>query len=133
MSSLLDKVRGNLEAAAKNPNTDHHDKPHREPREKKATSVKIATELTEDTRVYVRNCSTQEVMQSLIEAVKLTPETTIKSGRYVQIYQQDIPAFEDWASKGGFFVKESPLDRVLILDLMVDNSNRYHQNRHKKD
>lgn len=133
MSSLLDKVRGNLEAAAKNPVNEHHDKPHREPREKKPTQVSLA-EVADDDKLLVRNCSTNEVMEALIKAIQLTPETTVKSGRYLQIYKNDLPAFQSWASQGGFFVKESRVDKIMVYDLMVDNSNRWHKNQHgKKD
>lgn len=131
MSSLLDKVRGNLEAAAKNPNTEHHDKPHREPREKKPTQVSLA-EVADDDSLVVRNCSTNEVMQDLCTRLGLTEQTRKQSGRYLKLSKSDLPAFQEWAGSGGFFVKESRIDSIVIYDLMVDNSNRFHQNHHKK-
>ncbi len=132
MSSLLDKVRGNLEAAEKNPKP-MNDKPHRQPREKKPTEVKLS-DVADDDSLVVRNCSTNEVMQELCSRLCLTEQTKVQSGRYLKLGKNDLPAFSEWASAGGFFVKESRVDKVVVYDLMVDNSNRYHQNRHgKKD
>lgn len=132
--SLASDIRAAFEAPAKNNEAvEHTSKPRREPREKNPTQVSLA-EVADDDKLVVRNCSTNEVMEALIKAIQLTPETTVKSGRYLQIYKNDLPAFQAWASQGGFFVKESRIDKIMVYDLMVDNSNRFHQNRHgKKD
>lgn len=131
MSSLLDRVRGGFEAAEKNQkNNDHADKP-RPPREKKPTEVKLS-DVSDDDSLIVRNCSTNEVMQELCTRLGLTEQTKVQSGRYLKLGKSDIPAFQEWAGAGGFFVKESRVDKVVVYDLMVDNSNRYHQNHHKK-
>lgn len=132
MSSLLDKVRGNLEAAEKNQkNHEHDEKPRHAPREKKPTEVKLA-EVADDDNLVVRNCSTNEVMQDLCTRLGLTEQTRKQSGRYLKLSKSDLPAFQEWAGSGGFFVKESRIDSTVIYDLMVDNSNRFHQNHHKK-
>jgi len=132
MSSLLDKVRGNLEAAEKNQkNNERNEKPRYSPREKKPTEVKLS-EVNDDDSLIVRNCSTNEVMQELCTRLGLTEQTKVQSGRYLKLGKNDLPAFQEWAGTGGFFVKESRVDKVVVYDLMVDNSNRYHQNHHKK-
>ena len=129
MSSLLDRVRGGFEAAEKNPKP-MNDKP-RQPREKKPTEVKLS-EVSDDDNLLVRNCSTNEVMQDLCTRLGLTEQTRVQAGRYLKLGKNDLPAFQEWAGAGGFFVKESRVDKVVVYDLMVDNSNRFHQNRHKK-
>lgn len=131
MSSLLDRVRGGFEAAEKNPKP-MNDRPPRQPREKKPTEVKLS-EVSDDDNLIVRNCSTNEVMQELCSRLGLTEQTRVQSGRYLKLGKNDLPAFSEWASAGGFFVKESRIGTTMVYDLMVDNSNRYHQNRHKKD
>lgn len=137
MSSLLDKVRGNLEAAAKNPVNENSEKPRRAPREKHKTEVKLDPEKVEKAeKIIIRNCSTNEVRENLKMECALSTNTMpedSESGRYLYLPKDTVPRFETWAGQEGFFVKQSYIVGVLILDLMMDNSNRDRPNKfHRK-
>lgn len=127
---LLESLRDKMNAAPGENATEtvHPDtnKP-RTPREKKPTNITLA-EVADDDILAVRNCSTNEVMGSLKTALSYQENTAVQSGRYLKINKADLPAFTKFASEGGFYVKESRVGQVVIYDLMVDNSNRFHKN-----
>ena len=95
-------------------------------RQLKPTKVDIIVP-EEVTTIALRNCSTNAVMEDLKKALG-HGDDTLKSGRYIMIDKGDIENLRTFA-QGGFFVKTSQLGSLLILDLMVDNSNRHHGGR----
>ena len=44
------------------------------------------------------------------------------SGRYFAPAQRDVAKIREWASANGLFVKESRVQDVLVLDLMMDRT-----------
>lgn len=81
-----------------------------------------SVELPEGGTIVVRNCSTKRVLQLLIGEFGGRAEDI--SGRYFIPAAQDLPRIHDFAKKNGFFVKESLVGKILMLDVMVDRSIR---------
>lgn len=80
-------------------------------------------ELPEGGTIVVRNCSTKRVLQLLIDEFGGRAEDV--SGRYFIPAAQDLPRIHEFAKKNGFFVKESLVGKILVLDVMVDRSCRF--------
>ena len=95
-------------------------------RQLKPTKVDISIP-EEVSTIILRNCSTNAVMEDLRKALGYG-DSVLKSGRYIVIDKNDIENLKTFAS-GGFFVKQSQLGPTMVLDLMVDNSNRHHGGR----
>jgi len=74
--------------------------------------------------IAVRNNSSKNVRDDLLNRLSLPLEGDHIHGRYVAISTTDIPAFVDFAKNGGFHVERHDLPKMTILELMVDNVNR---------
>lgn len=80
------------------------------------------TVLPEGTLVVIRNCSTRRVLQQLLNELGGKAEDI--AGRYFVPATQDLAKIHQYASANGFFVKESLVRNVMVLDLMVDRQRR---------
>ena len=70
----------------------------------------------------IRNCSTKRVLSQLLNELGGKEEDI--AGRYFVPTTQDLPKIHQYASANGFFVKESLVRNVMVLDLMVDRDRR---------
>ena len=70
-------------------------------------------------RVIVRNCSTRRVLAMLLQ--QFGGDRSV-SGRYFAPDVTDVAKIRIWAASNGFFVKESRIGDVLVLDLMMDRT-----------
>ena len=70
-------------------------------------------------RVIVRNCSTRRILSMLLQQFGGDKDV---SGRYFAPVQRDVAKIREWASANGLFVKESRVQDVLVLDLMMDRT-----------
>jgi len=86
------------------------------------------TELPPDALIVIRNCSTKRVLQQLLGELGGKPEEI--SGRYFIPEAQDLEKIHKYAESNGFFVKESLVRNVMVLDLMVDRARRGGFGRH---
>jgi hypothetical protein len=80
------------------------------------------TVLPPGTLVVIRNCSTKRVLSQLLNELGGKEEDI--SGRYFVPTTQDLAKIHQYASANGFFVKESLVRNVMVLDLMVDRDRR---------
>ena len=80
------------------------------------------TVLPPGTLVVIRNCSTKRVLSQLLNELGGKEEDI--AGRYFVPTTQDLPKIHQYASANGFFVKESLVRNVMVLDLMVDRDRR---------
>ena len=72
--------------------------------------------------VVIRNCSTKRVLSQLLNEFGGKEEDV--AGRYFVPAVQDLAKIHQYASANGFFVKESLVRNVMVLDLMVDRDRR---------
>ena len=72
--------------------------------------------------VVIRNCSTKRVLSQLLNELGGKEEDV--SGRYFVPTTQDLAKIHQYAASNGFFVKESLVRNVMVLDLMVDRDRR---------
>lgn len=70
-------------------------------------------------RVIVRNCSTRRVLAMLLQQFGGDKDV---SGRYFAPAERDVAKIRAWAAANGLFVKESRVQDVLVLDLMMDRT-----------
>ena len=70
-------------------------------------------------RVVIRNCSTRRVLAMLLQ--QFGGDRSV-SGRYFAPDVTDVAKIRIWAASNGFFVKESRIGDVLVLDLMMDRT-----------
>lgn len=70
-------------------------------------------------RVVIRNCSTRRVLAQLLQ--QFGGDRTV-SGRYFAPAETDVAKIRAWADANGLFVKESRVQDVLVLDLMMDRT-----------
>ena len=80
------------------------------------------TVLPPGTLVVIRNCSTKRVLSQLLNELGGKEEDV--AGRYFVPTTQDLAKIHQYASANGFFVKESLVRNVMVLDLMVDRARR---------
>ncbi len=73
--------------------------------------------------VVVRNCSTKRVLQQFLD--EFGGKEGDVSGRYFIPASQDLDRIHEFARANGFFVKESLVGRILVLDVMVDRARRF--------
>ena len=85
--------------------------------------ARIQGPLPEGTTIVVRNCSTKRVLQQLIGEFGGRAEGI--SGRYFVPVEQNLERIHDIASAHGFFVKETLVGNILVLDVMVDRARRF--------
>lgn len=71
----------------------------------------------------VRNCSTKRVLQQFLDEFGSADGGI--SGRYFIPASQDLDRIHSFARPNGFFVKESLVGRILVLDVMVDRARRF--------
>ena len=70
----------------------------------------------------IRNCSTKRVLSQLLN--ELGGKVEDVAGRYFVPTTQDLAKIHQYAANNGFFVKESLVRNVMVLDLMVDRARR---------
>ena len=80
------------------------------------------TQLPPGAVILIRNCSTKRVLSQLLNELGGREEDV--SGRYFVPTTQDLAKIHQYASANGFFVKESLVRNVMVLDLMVDRDRR---------
>ena len=80
------------------------------------------TVLPPGTLIVIRNCSTKRVLSQLLNELGGKEEDV--SGRYFVPTTQDLAKIHQYAASNGFFVKESLVRNVMVLDLMVDRDRR---------
>lgn len=95
--------------------------PLREPSREPA-APRPPTVLPPGALVVIRNCSTKRVLSQLLNELGGKEEDV--SGRYFVPTTQDLAKIHQYAASNGFFVKESLVRNVMVLDLMVDRDRR---------
>ena len=80
------------------------------------------TQLPPDALIVIRNCSTKRVLAQLLNELGGKAEDV--AGRYFVPTTQDLAKIHQYAANNGFFVKESLVRNVMVLDLMVDRARR---------
>lgn len=81
-------------------------------------------------KVYVRNCSTRKVLADLVE--KLGSEGS--EGRYFETKSGYDRIAEECAKyRPKLFAKRTELPSAVIVDVMVDNSERHGRRFHRGD
>ncbi len=92
------------------------------PAEASVAEPRPPTVLPPGTLIVIRNCSTRRVLQQLLNELGGKAEDI--AGRYFVPATQDLAKIHQYASANGFFVKESLVRGVMVLDLMVDRQRR---------
>ena len=87
-----------------------------------AAEPRTPTQLPPGALVVIRNCSTKRVLQQLLN--ELGGKVEDVAGRYFVPTTQDLAKIHQYAESNGFFVKESLVRNVMVLDLMVDRARR---------
>lgn len=87
-----------------------------------AAAPQAPTQLPPDALIVIRNCSTKRVLAQLLNELGGKAEDV--AGRYFVPTTQDLAKIHQYAANNGFFVKESLVRNVMVLDLMVDRARR---------